>query len=56
MKLSPLAITNDFLNNKFDQTQTNTNNQFELIESTLTVKENEEFLYNCINYLLKKKK
>jgi hypothetical protein len=47
MKLSPLLITNDFSNNKFDQAQTN-NNQFELIESTLTIKENEEFLYNCI--------
>lgn len=52
MRLSPMLTSNEFLNKKFQydpqQSQQQQNSLIELIESTLTVRENEEFLFNCV--------
>ena len=49
MRISPMLTSNEFLIKKYQyDKQTMNNNQIELIENTLTVRENEELLFNCV--------
>ncbi len=49
MRISPMLTSNEFLTKKYQYDKQNTNNnQIELVENTLTVRENEEFLFNCV--------
>lgn len=49
MRLSPMLTSNEFLNKKYQYDKPNmNNNQIELVENTLTVRENEELLFNCV--------